>query len=278
MSLNYSVLTTAFLLFLVSCASVGDEKRSEQKDENRIIPLLLDSLYDSYEVDGSFILLDLNNNQKSIYNESQIHTEFSPASTFKICNSIIALETGVVPDENFIIKWDSVKWQVPNWNQDTDLTMAFRNSTVWYYQEVAKQIGSTKMQSWLNQFDYGNKNIGNEIDQFWLNGDLMISPIQQVDFLERILNRNLQISDRTYEILDKIMTFDFSNTYEIKGKTGWGIVDNKDIGWFIGWIETDKTKYIFVNCIQSRGPNDQFAKARIEIAYEVFRKNGIIAE
>ncbi|NOQ73104.1 MAG: class D beta-lactamase [Crocinitomix sp.] len=278
MSINYPISIAVFLLFLVSCACESDEKNNEEAAENGTITLNLDSLYDSYEVEGSFILFDLENDRKSIYNETQIHSKFTPASTFKICNSIIALETGVVSDENFIIKWDSLERQVSSWNQDTDLSMAYTNSTVWYYQEVARQIGANDMQLWLNKLDYGNKNIGKEIDQFWLNGDLEVSPMQQINFLERILNRELDIADRTYEILDNIMTYDSTNTYEIKGKTGWGVVADKDIGWFIGWIETDKKKYIFVNCIQSTGANDQFVKARIDIVYQVFRENGIIAE
>jgi beta-lactamase class D len=276
-------LISILSLFLISCSTESNEIILEELEdeiveatENETIVLELDSIYNKYEVEGSFILVDLENDQKSVYNDPDIYVERTPASTFKICNSIIGLETGVITDENFIIEWDGVERRIPSWNQDTDLGMALQNSTVWYYQEVARRIDTVQMQFWLHKLDYGNKNMGDEVDQFWLNGDISISPMQQAGFLESIINRTLEVSDRTIDILEDIMTYDSTDNYIIRAKTGWGFVENEDIGWFIGWIEKDEKEYVFVNCIQTATLNDQFGKARIDIVYEVLRQEGLI--
>ena len=255
---------------------IGPEIEILAEEELQVFTLDLDSLFDSHEVEGSFILMNLENNQQLIFNEAEVHTPITPASTFKICNSIIALETGVVADENFVIEWDGETRRIPSWNQDTDLKMALRNSTVWYYQEVARRIGKEKMRHWLDKLDYGNKNIGEEIDQFWLNGDIQISPIEQMNFLKSVVKRTLDVSDRTFDILDKIMIYDQTDDYTIRAKTGWGYINNEDIGWFVGWIETNSDKYIFVNNIKTLKANDEFGKARIHIVYEVLEQEGLL--
>lgn len=115
--------------------------------------------YDQFKVDGSFILYDQNNDKYIVYNQPQTKEQFTPSSIYKICNSLIGLETGVIKDENFVIKWDSVTRQNPNWNKDHDLKTAFRNSTVWYYQELARRVGGQQMKYWLDKANFGNADI-----------------------------------------------------------------------------------------------------------------------
>nr|ALG03675.1 beta-lactamase [uncultured bacterium] len=107
--------------------------------------------YDQFNVNGSFVLYDPQTDNYIFYNQNQFEQTFSPASTFKICNSLIGLETGVIKDENFVIPWDSVTRQNPNWNTDHDLQTAFKNSTVWYYQELARRVGGQQMKYWLDK-------------------------------------------------------------------------------------------------------------------------------
>jgi hypothetical protein len=98
---------------------------------------------------------------------------FLPASTFKIPNSLIALETGVVGDpDKDIFKWDGVKRSIEAWNQDHTLRSAIAASAVPVYQEIARHIGAERMQKYVDLFEYGNRNIGGGIDQFWLTGEI----------------------------------------------------------------------------------------------------------
>jgi beta-lactamase class D len=226
--------------------------------------------YDQYQVEGSFVLYDQKNDQFICYNQEQTRQPFIPASTFKICNSLIGLETGVISDENFIIPWDSVIRQVPAWNSDQDLKTAFKNSTVWYYQELARRVGGRQMKYWLEKANYGNADTTGRIDMFWLSGGLRISPIQQIDFLKRLHDNKLPFSQRSMDIVKNIMVAESTKDYVLRAKTGWSEQDNKNIGWYVGYLETKDNVYYFANCIQTSNVNNiDFAKSRKEIVYSI---------
>ena len=224
--------------------------------------------YDRFDVEGSFVLYDPQADKYIFYNQEQYEHTFSPASTYKICNSLIGLETGVIKDENFVIPWDSVTRQNPNWNSDHDLKTAFKNSTVWYYQELARRVGGQQMKYWLDKANYGNADTSGGIDKFWLTGGLRISPKQQIDFLKRLHDNQLPFSKRSVDIVKNIMIAKDTLHYVVRAKTGWGGQDNKDIGWYVGYLETKNKVYYFANCIQSSDiNNNNFANARIDIVY-----------
>ena len=224
--------------------------------------------YDQFKVEGSFILYDQNNDKYIVYNQPQTKEQFTPSSIYKICNSLIVLETGVIKDENFVIKWDSVTRQNPNWNKDHDLKTAFRNSTVWYYQELARRVGGKQMKYWLDKTNYGNADTSGGIDKFWLTGGLRITPEQEIDFLKRLHDNQLPFSQRSVDIVKKIMIVKDTLNYVVSAKTGWGEQDNKDIGWYVGYVETKGNVYYFATCIQTTDFNNKnFANARIEIVY-----------
>ncbi len=126
--------------------------------------------FDTAGVEGTFVLHGSVLMSSRQTTASEPETRFLPASTFKIFNALVALETGVIPDEHATFKWDGVERSVPAWNQDHDLASAISVSAVWYFQELARRIGRERMQEWIDRAKYGNQNIGGEIDSFWLNG------------------------------------------------------------------------------------------------------------
>lgn len=226
--------------------------------------------YDQFNVEGSFVLYDQQDDKYIFYNREQFRNTFTPASTFKICNSLIGLETGVIQDENFVIPWDSVAWQNPKWNGDQDLKTAFKNSTVWYYQELARRVDGQRMKYWLDKANYGNADTSGGIDKFWLSGGLRISPGQQIDFLKRLHDNKLPFSQRSMDIVKNIMMSKDTSGYVMRAKTGWGSHGNKDIGWYVGYLETNDNVYYFANCIQTSDfNNNDFARARTDIVYLV---------
>ncbi|TNE58448.1 MAG: class D beta-lactamase [Bacteroidetes bacterium] len=206
--------------------------------------------YDHFGVEGSFALYDQEQNQYILYNEAQYTQPFTPASTFKICNSLIAFETGVAPDVDFTIPWDSVQ-RNPVWDKDYDLKNAFKNSAVWYYQEIARRIGPERMQLWLDSLNYGNRDMSGGIDKFWLTGGLRITPEQQIDFLRRLRKGKLPASDRACALVQMIMINTDTAGYVLSGKTGWGSQEDQDVGWFVGYVVKDKHVYYFANCVQA---------------------------
>lgn len=223
--------------------------------------------YDQQNVEGSFALYDSKNDRLILYNKKQYTDSFSPASTFKICNSLIGLETGVIKDENFIIPWDSVVRQNTKWNIDHDLKTAFKNSTVWYYRELARRVGNKKMKYWLDKSKYGNMDISGGVDLFWLKGGLRITPEQQIDFLKRLHDKRLPFSKRTTDIVKNIMIVKDTLGYILRAKTGWADDDKKSTGWYVGYLETKDNVYYFSNCIQTADFDK--AKARVEITNQI---------
>src|SRR6201987_2110323 len=125
-----------------------------------------------------------------------------PASTFKIANSLIALETGVVQDpDKDVFKWDGVKRPIEAWNRDHTMRSAIAVSAVPVYQEIARRIGQERMQKYVDLLEYGNRDIGGGVDQFWLAGDMRIDPMQQIDFLDRLRRRVLSVSKRSQDLV-----------------------------------------------------------------------------
>jgi beta-lactamase class D len=123
-------------------------------------------------VQGSIIIYDPQKNRRYQHNPQRNTQAFLPASTFKILNSLIALETGVVADESAVLTWDGIDRLVADWNKDLTMKEAFKASAVWYYQVLARRLGYEKMQQWVNRVGYGNQKIGRkeDLDRFWLQG------------------------------------------------------------------------------------------------------------
>lgn len=217
-----------------------------------------------FDVKGSFSLYDLKNDKYLVTDTIQFNVRYTPASTFKICNSLIGLETGVVKDADYIIPWDSVKRGYETWNKDHNLRTAFANSVVWYYQELARRIGEKQMKEYVEKIPYGNADISGEIDMFWLGvGGLRISPKEQVDFLKRLYMNDLPFSRRSMDIVKDIMIKTVDSTYTLRAKTGWGVTDNIDHGWYVGYVEKKDGVFFFATCVHNtKQDNPYFIKSR----------------
>ncbi|MFZ5553033.1 MAG: class D beta-lactamase [Bacteroidota bacterium] len=191
-------------------------------------------------VEGTFVLYDQQKGKYFIYNKERFDTRYLPASTFKIFNSLVGLETKAVKNEKTVFEWDGFDRGNPNWNYSQNMADAFKNSTVWYYQELAKKIGFKNMQEWVDKCNYGNKDISGGIDNFWLRGKLRISAKEQVEFLKRLQAELLPFSKTSVDIVKKIMTEEETGTYILRAKTGWADGMNPDIGWYVGYVEREK--------------------------------------
>ncbi len=218
-------------------------------------------------VKGSFVLYNFKKNQYLVYNPKRVNTTFLPASTFKIFNSLVALETGIVKDENQVIKWDGVKREIPEWNQDQTMRSAIKYSAVWFYQELARRIGEKRMQNYINLANYGNRNISGGIDKFWLQGELRITPKQQIDFLVKLYYNQLPFSKRSTNLVKEILINEKSNNYVLRGKTGIVSAITPKIGWYVGYIESKNDVNFFAINLDIIKPDD--AKARITITKHI---------
>jgi beta-lactamase class D len=188
-----------------------------------------------------------------------------PASTFKIPNSIIALETGVVADpDKDVFKWDGVARPIEAWNKDHTLRSAIAASAVPVYQEIARRIGPERMQKYLDLFEYGNRDIGGGIDQFWLTGNLRIDPVQQVDFVDRLRRGALPVSKRSQDMVRDILPVTKVGDTVIRAKSGLlgAEIGKPSLGWMVGWAEKGDARTVFalnMDCLEPRHIADRMA-------------------
>jgi len=228
-------------------------------------------------VDGCFVLYDLEKDELIISNPERCKTGFLPASTFKIFNSLTALETGVATGKDFLIKWDGTDHGSAGWNRDHTLESAFKASAYWYYQELARRIGEEQMQLWLNSTSYGNKNWGGGIDQFWLKGELRITPIEQTLFLAQPVKETLPFSKANQQLVKEIMIEKEMDVYRLGAKTGWAILpDQTNIGWFVGYILKDGKWYTFATNIESKTELNGFQQIRRDITLQILTQLGLV--
>jgi len=171
-----------------------------------------------------------------------------PASTFKVPNSLIALETGVVEDpDKDVFKWDGIKRPIEAWNRDHTMRSAIAASAVPVYQEIARRIGQERMQKYVDLLEYGNRDIGGGIDQFWLTGNLRIDPVQQVDFLDRLRRGTLSISKRSQDLVRDILPVTKVGDSVIRAKSGLLGAERgqASLGWMVGWAEKGASQTVF---------------------------------
>jgi beta-lactamase class D len=233
-----------------------------------------EAAFKSADTVGTFVLYAPDQRQIWVCDPQRATQGFLPASTFKIFNALTALETGAVRDEHETIAWDKIKRRVPDWNRDHDLASAMQVSAVWYYQIMARRIGEARMRDWIERVGYGNADIAGGIDQFWLDGKLRISALEQVAFLERLRNGTLPYSARSQEIVRKITLRERGKGYELHAKTGWTVADQPGLGWYVGWLERDGKPYYFALNMDIR--EDAQAPQRERLARVLMAARGLL--
>lgn len=252
-------------------------------------------IFKKYGVDSAcFELADNNHDQIFIYNLPRASKRFSPASTFKIMNSLIGLETIVALDENLTIKWDGVVQNRTEWNKDMNMREAFKVSCVWYYQELARRIGKVEMQKYLDTVRYGNKRMGPNVDDFWLNDTLQITADEQVGFIKKLYFDKLPFAQRTQRIVRSLMLQEDSTNYKLYYKTGtrWVTVNNKPniLAWIVGFVEKRETQkgvvtkkdetnykpYFFAMNFETSDTTMKYHQVRIDILKEILKERRIL--
>jgi beta-lactamase class D len=236
----------------------------------------LKKYFDSANVAGCFGLFDNSQGHFTIYNLKRFRdSSFLPASTFKIVNSLIGIETGIISDEKMVIKWDGIKRWNEDWNKDLSMEEAFRVSAVPYFQEVARRIGHDTMKKWIDSLGYGNKDISGRIDSFWLNNHLKISPDEQLGLVKKLYFNQLPFFKRTQEIVSRLMLREENANYRLSYKTGWGETEGgHPLGWIVGWIEENRHPYFFVLNIETSDRNADMKNTRLKILKGILGKMG----
>jgi beta-lactamase class D len=212
--------------------------------------------------DGTAVIVDLNTSVKTIYG-NHADERVNPCSTFKILNSMIALDSKAVQDENETIAWDGVIREYSAWNQDHSMRTAIGVSTVWFYQELARRVGEEKMAQMVQKAHYGNGDTSRTLTNFWLGGgSLLISVNEEAEFLKALVTENLPFTKRSMQTVKEIITIQKDKTSTLGGKTG----SCGGIGWFVGFIDEANMTKTFAFQIRGKRANGAEAK-KIALEY-----------
>lgn len=238
----------------------------------------LRSYFERERITGGIALLDTQTGEVTCSDVARCQASYLPASTFKIANTIIALETGVVEDAETVLPWDGQPRELEEWNAKLTLREAIRTSCVPCYQDIARKIGQERMNDWLAKLDYGNHDTSGGIDSFWLGGGLRITPLEQLAFLRRLAEGNLPISERTREIVIDLITLDVGPDHQLLGKTGLvtKAQGRKELGWFVGYVELGPRRVFFATTVDSHPADVDILPVRRRVTEAVLSGTGAL--
>lgn len=250
---------------------------------------------------ATFVMLETLTGALSVCDVVRAGKPFLPASTYKVPHALIALETGVASGADWTIAWDGHERVVAAWNDDTTLASGMTNSTVWYYQDIARDIGHERMARWVDVIDYGNEDIGpaEDLARFWLDGRLRTSALDQVGFLDRLRRQALPASIEHQQAVAEMMRIPLDDSLlDLRAKSGVVLPIDPDtgditqsetvvsrlnsvsrVGWYVGWIrraEEDGGDVVFALNLDIVGSKD-IAK-RYPLTRSMLEANGIAFE
>ncbi len=241
-------------------------------------------MHDLGSVPGEcFLFRPLDGSELHRANALECRLASAPASTFKIPHALIALETGVVNAGGAATPWDGNPQPFPSWQHAHSLESAIRSSVVWYFRRTAGLIGPDAMHRWLQSIGYGVDTFDGDVTSFWLNGDLVIAPDAQLDFLARMFRYELPVSRGSVDAVRRAMTMpagqltNASGTHRfvtgwpagtlVRAKTGNARVGGDHLSWLVGQIESRGRQFVFVARARSAQPRGSTAGAGVAERY-----------
>jgi beta-lactamase class D/pimeloyl-ACP methyl ester carboxylesterase len=250
-------------------SQVSESKVTENKAADDIPQMEEVDYSDSFNgVEGSAVFLSKETGIYSVYNKELSEMRSSPCSSFKIISALMGLESGVVTSMNSKLGYDGTVYLRDEWNGDLSLKEAFQTSCVWYFRKLINGIGQDKVQDYLKKLNYGNcdssewegnrNNSKAELNGFWLESSLIISPREQVEVLAEIFGGRTEFSLKNTELVKKIMFIQETEKAAVYGKTGSGYSDN---GWFVGILDNREQEYYFAIHLTDKSQAVSGAKA-----------------
>ena len=237
-----------------------------------ITQLNLSSNFGNYT--GSFVLYDQATDKWNIYNIDNASTRIPPNSTYKIYDALLGLESGIITPEHSTFTWNGEPCPFDSWESDQDLTSAMHNSVNWYFQAIDSQAGFQSVKTFLQTINYGNQNTGTNLNLYWTDFSLKISPIEQVELLQNFYQNNFHFDRKNIQAVKNALLLSTTSSGSLYGKTGTGRVNGKDVnGWFVGYIESDNNTYYFATNIQA--PSNATGSQATEITEAILSDFGI---
>lgn len=249
---------------------------ADPKSGIRELPELREQL-EAERVSGTIALFDTQEGVLGCSDVALCQEQVSPVSTFKIAQSMIALETGVVEGPDSVLPWDHQTYSNANWNQDLKLREAFRLSCVPCFRDLARKVGPAGEREWVGKLGYGNRDTSGD-EMFWLRGALRVSPAEQIAFLRRLEANELPISSRTADLVRELMILDVTESYVLRGKTGSAAPPDepRELSWFVGFLELGERRVFFATLLTGHAAGVDPLLARRAVTERVLRAKGLM--
>ena len=261
-------------VMLAGCSKMNSEQQQgnaitaeQQTEEDQSIqstetvkenetPIVTDNIVDYSDyfqgISGCAVMYDESSDTYFLYGKEKCEKQVSPLSTFKIISALAGLENNVLENQTSTMEYSGVKYPIDTWNSNLTLKEAFETSCVWYFRQVVDMVGQENIHAMLKEIQYGNCDISEwngsetnslpELNGFWLESSLEISPKQQVVTLNYIFSSENNFNADNLEELKSIMFIAEFDNGCLYGKTGSG-TDGK--AWFVGFIEENDNKIYF---------------------------------
>jgi beta-lactamase class D len=246
-----------------------------QTDPARTEDAILADLFEKTGVSGTLLITSVRSGRSMVHDESRAARLFPVASTFKIFNTLIALEEGVIEHADSPIPWDGQHHEFESWNRDQTLESAFKVSCVWCYKDLARRIGMDKYSDYLQKTGYGQLQQPFKLTEFWLDGSLRISAKDQVEFLRQVVERRLPFRQSSYDTLKRVMDSS-GEAPGLHAKTGWAIRNSPQIGWYVGYLETSDDVWLFALNMDIRTPSDLPLRQRL--VQDALARKGLLTQ
>jgi len=217
--------------------------------------------------------------------QGQCNERYTPASTFKIALSVMGYDAGFLKDEHnptLNIRAGDPDWGGDNWRQPTDAVRWLKYSVVWYSQRITHALGEPRLRQYATAFGYGNADFSgdpgknNGLQRSWISSSLKISPLEQIAFLSKLVNRQLPVSQHAFDMTFKVVEQTaLPSGWTVHGKTGMAYPrqangefdETHPYGWFVGWADKGAQRVVFARLIQDDKKEPGTAGVRAKEAF-----------
>jgi len=270
-SCKFLLLYGTFVVFLVACSP------NNVTEDNSVKKYFVEN-----KVEGCFGMFDNGQGKFTLYNLDRFRdSAYLPASTFKILNSLIGIETGRAKDDSTVLSWNGKPSGRIECDKDLAMYNAFRISCPPWFQELARQIGKDTMQRWLDTLGYAQRyeksKIQNNLDTFWLDNSVKITADEQLGLVKKLYFDQLPFQKRSQKMVRQMMLMESNANYSLSYKTGWGSTERgHPLGWLIGWIEENRHPYFFVLQVESPDKNFNMGPVRLKMLKDILNQYGFM--
>ncbi len=272
--LAYAAIGTLLSGFLpLLCIQAAGQDHYNFQERGRDIAYLdLSSQFGANQ--GSFVLYDEAKGLWQIYNKDYATTRIAPVSTYKIYSALFGLKEGIITPEQSLLPWDGQRYGRSLWNSPQTLESAMQNSVTWYFQAIDQQSDLHSIREYVREIGYGNQTVSGDISSYWGDSSLKISPVEQVEMLQKFSRNDFHFSPEHIETVKNAICLYSDGAFALYGKTGTAEVNGKNTsGWFVGYLESNGNTYFFATNVQ----NNDFATgaAATELTFSILSGLGL---